>query len=206
MMRTSSSTVDRLGGPATILGGVIWLLAWAHFLLTHGPTASDNRETFLGLSYYDSTKLIVFAMALCIVGLMSLRTRRPRGVRTLVATWGHFLAVAALVVMSVGVAISVWSVPWGETTRVATTLMDYGFIAMMIATLIAFPGLTLLGIGVVRAKVLPAWTVAPLAVAGLAAVPWIHHTLHGGLIGLSWVAVGYALWRYGAAPVSDAAA
>ena len=139
-------------------------------------------------------------------GGFGLRTKRPKGVRTLVATWGHFLALAALVLMIVGVAISVWSVPWGETTRVATTLMDYGFIAIMIGTLIAFAGLTVLGIGVVRAKLLPVWTVAPLAVAGLAAVPWIHHTLHGGLIGLSWVAVGYALWRYGAASVSDPAA
>ncbi len=97
--------------------------------------------------------------------------------------------------MIVGVAASVWSIPWGETTRVSTTLMDYGFITLMIASLIAFVGLTTLGIGVIRAKVLPAWTVAPMVVAGLAAFPFIHHTLHGVLIGLSWVVVGYALWR-----------
>ena len=204
-MRTSS-VVTRLGGPATILGGAIWLFAWAHFLFTHGPTTSDNRETFLGLSYYDSTKLIVFGMALCIVGLVSLRAKRPKGVRTQVATWGHFLAVTALVVMIVGVAISVWSVPWGETTRDATTLMDYGFVAMMIASIIAFLGLTLLGIGVVRTKVLPVWTVAPLTIAGLAAVPWIHHTLYGVLIGLGWLTVGYALWRSGPGPAVDSAA
>ena len=34
----------------------------------------------------------------------------------------------------------------------------------------------------------------PLAIAGLAAVPWIYHTPYGVLIGLGWLAVGYALW------------
>ena len=183
-----------------MLGGVIWLLAWVHFLLTHGPTSSDYKDTFLGLSYYDSTKLTVFAMALCIVGLVSLRTRRPAGVRARAGTWGHSLAVTALLVMTVGLAASVWTIPWGDTTRVSTALMDYGFIALMIASPIAFVGLTLLGIGAVRTKVMPTWTVVPLAIAGLAAVPWIHHTLHGVLIGLSWLTVGYALWRSGPRP------
>lgn len=190
-----SRLVVHVGGPATVLGGVIWLLAWVHFLLTHGPTSSDYENTFLGLSYYDSTKLTVFAIALCIVGLVSLRTRRPVGVRGRVGTWGHFLAVTALIVMTVGMAASVWTIPWGETTRVSTTFSDYGFIALMIASPIAFVGLTLLGIGVVRTKDLPTWTIAPLAIAGLAAVPWIHHTLHGVLIGLGWLLVGYPLWR-----------
>ena len=108
-----SRLVVHVGGPATVLGGVIWLLAWVHFLLTHGPTSSDYENTFLGLSYYDSTKLTVFAIGLCIVGLVSLRTRRPVGVRGRVGTWGHFLAVTALIVMTVGMAASVWTIPWG---------------------------------------------------------------------------------------------
>jgi hypothetical protein len=177
-----------------MLGGAIWLLAWIHFLLTHGPTTSDNKETFPGLSYYDSTKLNVVAFALCVFGLVSLRARRPRGVGIRVWTLGHFLAVTALFVMAVGIGVSVWSVPWGATTRVSTPLTDYGFITMMIASLFAFAGLTLLGIGAVRARVVPDWTVAPLAIAGLAAVPWIYHTPYGVLIGLGWLAVGYALW------------
>lgn len=180
-----------------MFGGVIWLLAWVHFLLTHGPTTSDYKETFLGLSYYDSTKLTVFAIALCMVGIVSLWTRRPAEVQTWTWTLGHFLAVSALSVMSAGLVVSVWSVPWGETTRVSTTLTDYAFVTMMIASIFAFVGLTLLGIGVVRTKVLPAWTVAPLAIAGFAAVPWIHHTLYGVFIGLGWLTVGYALLRPG---------
>ena len=67
--------------------------------------------------------------------------------------------------------------------------MDYGFIAMMIASIFAFVGLTLLGIGVVRTKVFPAWAIVPFAIAGLAAVPWIHHTVYGALIGLGWLAI-----------------
>ena len=105
------------------------------------------------------------------------------------------MAVTAMLVMMGGVALSVWSVPWGETTRIATTVMDAGFIAMMIASIFAFVGLTLLGIGLVLAKDFPAWTIVPLAVAGFAAVPWIHHTVYGLLIGLGWLAIGYSIWR-----------
>ena len=94
-----------------MLGGTIWLLAWARFLLTHGATTSDNQETFLGLSYYDSTKLTVFATALCLAGLVSLRTRRAGGARNGLWTWGHFLAVTALIVMAAGMAIGVWGNP-----------------------------------------------------------------------------------------------
>jgi hypothetical protein len=178
-----------------MLGGAIWLLAWVHFLLTHGASTSDNQETFLGLSYYDSTKLTVFASALCLVGLMNLRVRRPTETRSGIWTWGHYLAVTALLVMATGLAISVWGNPWGDTARVSTTLTDYGFIAMMIASLFAFVGLTMLGIGAVRAGIMPDWAVVPLAVAGLAAVPWNYHTPYGVFVGLGWLLVGYALWQ-----------
>ena len=189
-----SRAAGRWSGPVTMLGGALWFLLWVHFLLTHGPSTSDNKETFLGLSYYDSTKLAVLALTLCVIGLVGLRARRPVGVTTWAGTLGHFIAVTSLLVMILGVALSVWSVPWGETVRHSTTLMDYGFFALMIASLVAFIGLILLGIGIVRTNVLPGWSAAPLIIAGLAAVPWIHHTIHGVLIGLSWMVVGYALW------------
>lgn len=180
-----------------MLGGTMWLLAWAHFLLTHGPTTSDNQGTFLGLSYYDSTKLTVFATAFCLMGLMGLRTRRLEGAQDRLLTWGHFLAVTALVAMAAGLAVAVWGNPWGETTRVSTALTDYGFIAMMIASLFAFVGLAMLSVGAARAEILPAWAVVPMAVAGLAAVPWGYHTPYGVLVGLGWLVLGYALWRPG---------
>ena len=156
---------------------------------------SDNQETFLGLSYYDSTKLTVFATALCIVGLVSLRTRRPRESQSGVWTWGHYSAVTTLLIMAAGLAIGVWGNPWGDTARVSTTLTDYGFIAMMIASLFAFVGLTMLGIGAVRAGIMQDLAVVPLAVAGLAAVPWNYHTPYGVFVGLGWLVAGYALWQ-----------
>jgi hypothetical protein len=194
-MSISSSRVSRLGGSATMLGGLAWLLAWVHFLLTHGPTTSDYEKTLLGMSYYDSTKLTVIASALCIFGLVRLGTRRPKGLQATAGTWGQFIAVAAMTAMAVGMAINVWNVPWGDTTRVGTDLMDYAFIVMMIATLFALAGLTLVGIGAGRSNVLPSWSIVPLAVAGIGAVPFIHHTPYGLFIGLGWIAFGYGLWR-----------
>ena len=74
---------------------------------------------------------------------------------------------------------------------------------MMIASLFAFVGLAMLGIGTARAKILPAWAVVPLAVAGLAAVPWGYHTPYGALVGLGWLLLGYALWRPGSDATMD---
>ena len=76
-------------------------------------------------------------------------------------------------------------------------MTKYAWIGIGIASLTAFLGLTLLGTSAVRTKVLPAWTIVPLIISGLAAVPCLHHTLHGLLIGLGWLAVGYALWKSG---------
>ena len=80
--------------------------------------------------------------------------------------------------------------------------MKYAFTCMEMASVTAFLGLTLLGIGVVRSKVLPAWTIVPLIIARLAAIPRRHHTLHGMLIGLGWLMVGYALWKTGPGTVN----
>ena len=105
--------------------------------------------------------------------------------------------------MAAGLAVAVWGNPWGGTTRVSTTLADYGFVAMMFASLFAPVGLALLGFGAARAEILPAWAVVPLAVAGLAAVPWGYHTPYGVLVGLGWLIAGYALWRPGPGPEMD---
>ena len=151
-----------------MVGGILWLLLWVHFLLTHGPTTSDYRNTFFGLSYYDSSKFVVLAVALCIAGVASLRVWSTiRGVRTRVGTLGYYVALTGLLGIIAGVVVGLWPVPWGETSVVLTTLMEYGVIAAWLATLPTFLGLTLLGIGVVRSKVLPAWTGAPLIIAGL---------------------------------------
>lgn len=45
-----------------MLAGTLWLLLWVHFLLTHGPTSSDYRKTYLGMSYYDSAKLFMIPL------------------------------------------------------------------------------------------------------------------------------------------------
>ena len=157
-MSSMPLSVSRLitlgGGPAAMLGGTIWLLLWVHFLLTHGPTSRDYKETFLGLSYYDSTKLVVLALALCIVGLISLRARRPSSDWPWLGTLGYFLAL-----------------PWGDTTRASTDVTKPVWIGIGVGSITAFLGPTLLGTSVVRANVLPVWAIVPLIIAGLASIP-----------------------------------
>jgi hypothetical protein len=189
-----------------MLGGVLWLILWVHFLLTHGPTSRDYRETFFGLSYYDSTKLVVFALAFCIVGIVSLRVRLTRETGRRAGALGFYLALVGLAGIIVGVAADVWPVAWGDTAKVSTGLTGYVWGGIAIASLTALVGTTLMWIGAARTKIVSAWTIAPLVLAGLATIPWLHHTLHGVVIGLGWLAVGYALWRTGISPAVQSSA
>ena len=67
-------------------------------------------------------------------------------------------------------------------------------------------GVVVLAFGVMRAKVLPAWAVWPLAVGWAAFLPvanspavlgfdfFVASLLGAGMLGIGWFAVGYALW------------
>lgn len=41
-----SGTMNRLGGPASVAAGVLWLLIWLHQRATHGSTATNEMQPF----------------------------------------------------------------------------------------------------------------------------------------------------------------
>ena len=64
-------------------GGIVARMQEFRFSADQGPPGDFPLAVLsasLGLSYYDSTKLVVFALVLCMVGLISLRARRQAAI------------------------------------------------------------------------------------------------------------------------------
>ena len=59
-----------------MVGGTSWILIWIAFLLTHGPTMRDMRQTLFSLTWYDYSKFVIIPLALFLIGLINLRARQ----------------------------------------------------------------------------------------------------------------------------------
>ena len=100
----SSSRIKYLGAGSAILGGVIWLLLWIHFSLTHGFTYNMKGLLF-GLTWIDSDKLAVIPMLLFMLGLVSLRAWQRESTSRL-GTAGYIIALVCSPLVIIGQAKS----------------------------------------------------------------------------------------------------
>ena len=95
--------------------------------------------------------------------------------------------------------------------------VEFGVVLFGVGLMMLTVGVVVLGFGVGRAKVLPAWAVWPLAVGWAAFLPMANSPtvfgfaffapslLAAGMLGVGWAAVGYALWSGGGASVEQPA-
>lgn len=191
-----SSKLIRWGGPASVLGGIGWILIWVHFLLTHGPTQTNQMGRLLTLTAYDSAKLLVIPLLLFLIGLLSLRVRQS-GRLSHLGLAGYVLALLGFAFLIIGVVLEFWFMPWG-VYREAYWYTPLGQIAGLIQLLSGFitsAGMILFGIAILRAKALSHWSWLPLILGlVLTASPWLHMTRYGGMFGLGWALLGYVLW------------
>lgn len=188
-----SRKLIRWGGSACLAGGVLWVLLWIAYLLTHGPTMSDFEQTLLSLTWYDYGKFVPLALLLFLFGLVSLRARQA-GQSGWFGTVGFFVAVGGFVILIVSM-LAFWLVPFGSynPTYRNTELVRQLTIVQFTSPLILGTGLILYGIEVLRSKMLRQANALPLVVGLTALVPYLLWTNVGFVFGAAWAALGLVM-------------
>ncbi|MDP9371170.1 MAG: hypothetical protein M3Q65_01665 [Chloroflexota bacterium] len=180
------------GGLAMMLGGVLWIAL-------RPLVASSWGQPILGLSYEGYNRLMVAPLLLLLAGVLAFRRSLPPA-EGRAARWGLAVLDLGVATSLAGVVIEFW---WAGGLRGdrAGALLGWG--AYGLGLLGQAVGLTLFGVGALRAGHLPTWlaTVAPaMAALHLLWLPSLHLRLARWsvadqvLIGLGWVTLGYALW------------
>ena len=186
--------LNRLGVPASVAAGLLWLVVWFHQRLTHGPTAENEERIFLGLTWLDSGKFLVVPLILLLVGIVSLYSLRERP--GLLGRIGFIITAVGLAGLIVGTALEFWFFPWGSYAVGFEERAAHGggilqFPLQPLSTLVFTVGLILFNIDLVRARVMLVW-VAPILVLG--GLTTFFLTPAGWLPGLAWLLLGLVLW------------
>jgi uncharacterized membrane protein len=183
--------LKRLGAPASVAAGLLWLVVYFHQRLTHGLTSENEERVFLGLTWLDSGKFLVIPWILLLVGIVSLYGLRERP--GLVGKIGFVVTVVGLVGLIVGTALEFWFFPWGSYVVGFDELP--GFVRSVpvrpISTLVFTIGLIIFNIDLVRARVVPLWLAPALVLGGFSTIFLTPVFL---LPGLAWLLLGLALW------------
>ena len=168
---------------AATVAGVLYFVGYAGMAELLRPTIGNlGGHVVLGVAGVVTLPALVGVLA------------GDAGRSSLLGAAGYVLAFVGAAVFSVAnLAEGVWFAEFGEG------LFGVGLIVLTV-------GVVVLGFGVRRAKVLPAWAVWPLAVGWVAFLPvanspavlgfdpFVASVLGAGMLGIGWVAVGYALW------------
>ena len=177
-----SSTLIRWGGFAAMVTGLLYFVGYAGMADLLVPTMSNlGGHVVLGLAG--------LATLPALVGVLARDARRSGRLGTV----GYILSFVGVAVFSVGnLAEGVFAA-------------EFGVVLFGVGLMILTVGVVVLGLGVRRAKVLPAWAVWPLVVGWAAFLPvanspvvfgfafFVPSLLAAGMLGVGWVAVGYAL-------------
>ncbi len=179
-----SSTLIRLGGIAAMVAGLLYFVGYAGMAELLRPTMNNpGGHVVLGLAG--------LATLLALVGMLA----RDAGRSARPGTAGYVLSFVGVAVFSLGnLAEGMWLAE------------EFGVVLFGMGLMILTVGVVVLGFGIGRAKVLPAWAVWPLVVGWVAFLPVANSPavlgfdsfgaslLGAGMLGIGWVTVGYALW------------
>jgi hypothetical protein len=178
-----TSTFIRWGGLAATLAGLLYFVGYAGMADLLRPSISNlGGHVMLGLAGLVSL--------IALVGLLAADAGRSSSP----GAAGYVLSFGGAALFSIAnLAEGIWRAQFGEG------LFGVGLIMTTV-------GVVVLGIGVRRAKVLPAWAVWPLAIGWVAFLPvanspavlgvdpFVAAVLGAGMLGIGWLAVGYVLW------------
>ena len=178
----TSPGLIHLSGIAAMLGGAMWVVKGGLIMLG-GP----DPDLFVPAQLF---------FALGLLGLHALLAERGG----LPGRVGGFLAYAAVALTAVNATYSAFFAEHGPQTAFPFN------VTYLLAGLVIFVGLVLLGIATLRAGALPGrWRTLPLIVGLSALLPvwilaFIHLELPVVVLGIAWMLMGYVLWSEGTRP------
>ncbi len=195
----SSNTV-RWGGLAALLGGALFVVSALLIASMPRGCIGDECATRPMRDAGVAGGLLMLALLLVVVGMAGLVVRTRNA--------GRFgaLGKAGAVLGAVGAALPViGSLIQGVLFEGDYPLMPYFVIPGVLALVVGF---VLLGLAVLRARVLPRWAAALLVIGSLAMLGFNDQNAQALMaipFGIAWMAVGYVLWSGKGEPVRRSA-
>lgn len=177
----------RWAGSAAAISGVLWLAVWVHYLAAHGASSVDQNRTPLGLSWYDSSRVLVVSLLLIVFVVAAIRFDHG-----LVARLSRYGALGGYSIAALGILIALGVSEWGSTT-LDLTYATSGSILIAFGTLIGGVSAIVYGRQAIRAGLLPIGSGLPLSLGLLTAVPWLQGTMVAFGFGVAWIAIGISL-------------
>jgi hypothetical protein len=173
---------------ASVLAGVLWIVAWAHLLMAHGTTEVNEARIVLGLTWLDSGRLIAPSLVLVGVAIAAL----ARGARQPSVSATAIVALIGVAVAATGIVLGFWTQPWGTYAGASreSGVAAIGGAVVIVGSLLLAVGIVAFAIAAARARVLPVWLALLVAVGATTAVPWLYEAPQGIGFGVAWLAVG----------------
>ena len=186
-----ASNLIRWGGLAAMVGGVLWALWYVGASLVGG----ENYQTY--------NRLMPIVLLLLAVGLVAFYAAQ-KGSHRLLGTTGFVVALVGLFVMIAGNVVEFWA--FTEEAYGPNSLRNSAWMAFGLGMFAFYVGTMLVGIGTLRARMLPSsgalllmiWFPLGFVVSSLLQLVGVPEALAfsglTALLGAGWAVLGYAVW------------
>ena len=182
----TEKTLRRAAGAAGV-SGALWLAVWVHYLAAHGTSNFDQERTPLGLSWYDTSRVLVVSLVFVVYVVGTVRL--GHGV---VARVSRFGALAGYSAATLGIVVALGITEWGSTTLDFTEATS-GAALIAFGTLVGGVSTIVYGREAIRAGLLPQGSGLLLSLGLLTAVPWLQGTMVAFGFGVAWIVIGFSL-------------
>ena len=186
-----SSNLIRWSGAAAVLGGILWIVPAIVTAFKPRGCIGLECEVSTMRDTSDVTPFLLLALLLTALGLAGVAIRARN-----IERFGR-LAKAGVALYGAGVVLFVLG-------TILTAISEVFWVLMLPAGLALIAGLVLTGIAAFKTGVLPHWVAVLLVIGSLAMLGFNDQTaevLMAIPFGISWIAVGYALWSDRSSPV-----